>query len=60
MRPLPRQSDRLVYLLLDVSPSMDLVLPSKLEVAQHLTGALAYVAASRMDRVQVTTFYNRI
>jgi len=49
-----------VHLLVDVSESMDWGTPNKREVALRLAGALAYVALSRYDRVQVGFLADRV
>jgi uncharacterized protein (DUF58 family) len=43
-------------LFIDLSGSMDWGAPSKARVAKQLSGALAYVALSALDRVRLTVF----
>ncbi len=54
-RPDPR-----VDVLVDVSPSMGLGRPAKLDLAVRAAAALARVSASRLARVGVTTFSDRL
>ena len=52
--------DRIVYILLDCSASMDLGSPRKFDVARQLAAALAYIGLANMDRVSVFAISNRI
>jgi uncharacterized protein (DUF58 family) len=52
--------DRIVYLLVDCSASMDLGSPRKFDVSRQLAGALAYMALANMDRVCVLGISNRV
>ena len=49
-----------VHLLVDVSESMDWGMPNKREVALRLAAALAYVALSGYDRVQIGFLADRV
>jgi uncharacterized protein (DUF58 family) len=52
--------DRMVYLLLDCSPAMDLGEPRKFDAARRLAAALGYVALANLDRVGLFAVSNRI
>jgi uncharacterized protein (DUF58 family) len=54
------EEDLSVYVALDVSPSMTLGAPPKLDHAKRLAAALAYVSLAALDRVCITTFADRI
>ena len=49
-----------LHLLVDTSLSMSLGAPSKLDVANLVTAAFAYIAARRRDTFGVATFDNRV
>jgi uncharacterized protein (DUF58 family) len=52
--------DRIVYLLLDVSPGMGLGTPRKFDAARRLVAALGYMALAGLDRVGVLAVSNRL
>jgi uncharacterized protein (DUF58 family) len=52
--------DRIVYLVLDVSPGMGLGAPRKLDAARRLAAALGYMALAALDRVGVVAVSDRI
>lgn len=54
------EEDLSVYVVLDVSTSMTLGSPPKIEHGKRLAAALAYVALSSLDRVSITTFSDRV
>lgn len=54
------EEDLSVYVALDVSPSMTLGRPPKLEHGKRLAAALGYVSLAALDRVSVTTFADRV
>src|SRR4029077_9959684 len=49
-----------VHLLVDVSDSMDWGTPNKKQAALRLAGALAYVALSSFDRLQIVFLGDRV
>ncbi len=54
------EEDLFFYVLLDVSRSMDFGRPSKFETSRRLAAALAYIALSSLNRVQVSVFSDRL
>lgn len=52
--------DRIVYILLDVSPGMSLGQPRKFDAARQLAGALGYMALAALDRVGLAAVSNRV
>jgi uncharacterized protein (DUF58 family) len=54
------EEDLFVYILLDVSRSMDFGQPSKFETSRRLAAALAYIALSSLNRVQLVAFGERL
>lgn len=52
--------DRIVYLLVDVSPGMGLGQPRKFDAARRLAAALGYMALAALDRVGVAAVSNRL
>jgi uncharacterized protein (DUF58 family) len=52
--------DRIVYMLLDCSASMELGSPGKFDMARQLAGALAYMALANTDRVGLFGISDRI
>lgn len=54
------EEDLSVYVLLDVSASMGLGTPRKLDHARRLAAALAYVSLAGLDRVSLSAFSDRI
>ena len=56
----PGDEDAHLYLLVDVSRSMNVGTPSKLELAIEMAGALAYVALMQHFRVSISLFADRM
>ncbi|GAB5548668.1 MAG: DUF58 domain-containing protein [Sandaracinaceae bacterium] len=56
LRLYEEEEDLSVYVLLDVSRSMAVGAPSKLDYAKRLAAALGYIALANLDRVSVVTF----
>lgn len=54
------EEDLSVYVALDVSASMTLGAPPKLDHGKRLAAALAYVSLAALDRVSITTFSDRV
>ncbi|MBD3177036.1 MAG: DUF58 domain-containing protein [Armatimonadia bacterium] len=54
------EEDLFTYVLLDESLSMAFGDPTKFETGQRLAAALAYIALSSLNRVQVSTFSHRL
>lgn len=54
------EEDLFLYVLLDVSTSMSFGAPSKFEFAQRAAAALAYIALTSLNRVQVAAFSDRL
>ncbi len=54
------EEDLSVYVALDVSASMTLGTPPKLDHGKRLAAALAYVSLAALDRVSITTFADRV
>ncbi len=54
------EEDLSVYVVLDVSASMTLGKPPKLDHGKRLAAALAYVSLAALDRVSITTFSDRV
>jgi uncharacterized protein (DUF58 family) len=54
------EEDLSVYVALDVSSSMTLGRPPKLDHGKRLAAALAYVSLAALDRVSITTFSDRV
>jgi uncharacterized protein (DUF58 family) len=54
------EEDLFTYVLLDESLSMAFGEPTKFETGQRLAAALAYIALSSLNRVQVCTFSHRL
>lgn len=54
------EEDLSVHVALDVSPSMTLGRPPKLDQGKRLAAALSYVSLAALDRVSVTTFANGV
>ena len=52
--------DRIVYLVVDVSPGMGLGAPRKLDAARRLAAALGFMALAALDRVGVVAVSNRL
>lgn len=60
VRQYPGDEDAHLYLLLDVSRSMNIGQPSKLALALELAGSLAFVALAQHFRVGIALFADRI
>ncbi len=60
VRLFEEEEDLSVYVLLDVSASMTLGTPRKIDHAKRLAAALAYVSLAGLDRVSLSTFSDRI
>ncbi len=54
------EEDLHFYVLLDVSRSMDFGSPGKFQTAQKLAAALAYIALTGLNRVQLAVFSDRL
>ena len=54
------EEDLHVYVLFDVSKSMDFGQPKKIDFARRLAGALGYVALTALDRVGMAAFSDRV
>lgn len=52
------EEDLHVYILLDVSPSMNRGSPSKFDYARQIAAALGYIALADLDRVSVLAYSN--
>lgn len=50
------EEDLHVYILLDVSPSMDAGSPNKFDYARQIAAALAYIALADLDRVSIYAY----
>ena len=60
LRLFEEEEDLFLYILLDESLSMSFGQPSKFETGQRLAAALAYIALTSLNRVQVCTFSHRL
>src|SRR5437868_6067207 len=60
LRLFQEEEDLHVYLLLDVSRSMDFGAPTKLHYARQVAAALAFIGLINLDRVVVQTFHDRL
>jgi uncharacterized protein (DUF58 family) len=60
LRLFQEEEDLHVYLLLDVSRSMDFGSPTKLHYARQVAAALAFIGLINLDRVVVQTFHDRL
>ena len=54
------EEDLHVYILLDVSPSMDSGDPSKFDYARQIAAALGYIALADLDRVAVLAYADTV
>lgn len=54
------EEDLHVYILVDVSPSMELGDPSKFDYARQIAAALAYIALADLDRVAVLAYADAV
>ena len=54
------EEDLHVYILLDVSPSMDMGRPSKFDYAKQIAAAMAYIALADLDRVSVLAYADSV
>lgn len=60
IRQFPGDEDPHVYVMLDVSESMRLGTPSKLDLARQLAGALSLIALNQYARVGLVAFADRV
>lgn len=60
LRLFEEEEDLYVYLLLDISPSMTLGQPNRLDYGRRVAAALAYITLSNLDRVSLMTFSSKI
>lgn len=60
LRLYEEEEDLSVYVLLDVSRSMSIGAPAKLDYAKRIGAALAYIALANLDRVSIVTFSNDV
>lgn len=60
LRLYEEEEDLSVYVLLDVSRSMSVGTPPKLDYAKRLAAALSYIALANLDRVSITTFSDEV
>src|SRR6516225_2545595 len=60
LRLFQEEEDLHVYLLLDVSRSMDFGSPTKLHYARQVAAALAFIGLINLDRVVVQSFNDRL
>ena len=56
LRQFAEERDARIYVLLDVSPSMDCGAPSKLAVAKQIAFSFAYLGMKQLDQVHVLPF----
>lgn len=54
------EEEHYIYLLIDVSRSMDFGVPNKLTYAKKVAAALAYIGLSNQDRVSLATFHQGV
>jgi len=54
------EEDLHVYLLIDVSASMRMGSPVKLDYARHVAAAIGYIGLASLDRVNITPFADRL
>lgn len=54
------EEDLHVYILLDISPSMNTGNPTKFDYARRVAAALAYIALADLDRVAIHAYANEI
>ncbi len=54
------EEDLHVYILLDVSPSMNMGSPRKLDYARQIAAALGYIALADLDRVSVLAYADTV
>ncbi len=60
LRLFEEEEDLYVYLLIDISPSMRMGTPSRLDYALRVAAALAYITLSNLDRVSLLTFGEKV
>ncbi len=60
LRLFEEEEDLYVYILLDVSGSMRMGSPSRLDYARRVAAALAYITLNNLDRVSLFTFGDTI
>jgi uncharacterized protein (DUF58 family) len=56
LRLFEEEEDLYIYILLDISDSMRLAVPPKLDYAMQIAAALAYVGLANLDRVSISLF----
>lgn len=56
LRLFEQEEDLYVYILLDISDSMRMASPPKLDYAMQVAAALAYVGLANLDRVSISLF----
>ncbi len=54
------EEDLHVYILLDVSPSMNLGEPNKFDYARQIAAAMAYIALADLDRVSILAYADTV
>lgn len=54
------EEDLHIYILLDVSPSMNLSQPSKFDYARQIAAAMSYIALADLDRVSVLPYADTV
>ncbi len=54
------EEDLHVYILLDISPSMNTGNPNKFDYARQMAAALAYIALADLDRVAIHAYANEV
>ena len=54
------EEDLHVYILLDVSPSMNLGEPNKFDYARQIAAAMAYIALADLDRVSILAYADAV
>lgn len=60
LRLFEEEEDLYVYLLIDISPSMRMGSPNRMDYALRVAAALAYITLSNLDRVSLLTFGEKV
>tara|TARA_B100000609_G_C17219341_1_gene438888 strand:+ start:1182 stop:2066 length:885 start_codon:yes stop_codon:yes gene_type:complete len=60
LRLFEEEEDLYVYILLDISPSMTLGSPSRLDYGRRVAAALAYITLNNLDRISMITFGDKL
>ena len=60
LRMFEEEEDLYVYILLDISPSMKMSQPSRMDYALRVAASLAYITLSNLDRVSLMTFGEKV